>query len=462
LETGSSIVKNVEELKTLFRDREEVAMDLVRIVGSALAAVEPRGLVRRKVSVRGDELHVGGESVVLSEFREVWIISVGKAAPGMARGILEALGRPIEKCIVIAPAGSDISIIRGEAEVYLASHPIPDGSGLRASARLLEELDRVSRETLIIFLLSGGSSALLPAPAEGLTLEDEAEVTGMLMKSGATIEELNTVRKHISSIKGGLLARAMVPARVLSLILSDVPGDRLDVVGSGPTLPDPSTFREAYQVLVRRNVWDGAPERVKKRIEDGLAGLVEETPKPGDPAFERVTNILIGGVGDACEAAAQAARGLGYNAEILARSFEGEAGSLGLLMGSMALEVEGRPGRLYVLGGESTVRVKGEGRGGRNQELALAALTRLGRGCRSIVAAFGTDGVDGPTDAAGAVASSEQAQIARDLSLNPQDYLERNDSYTFFKKVGGHIFTGPTGTNVGDIVLVLSPGQAKA
>ncbi len=454
---GHSIIKNLADLEDLFSGREGVLADLLSMIGSTLAAVEPRGLIRRKVKVRGDELIVGGEALRLREFREVWVVSVGKAAPGMARGMLDVLDRPVGKCIVIAPAGSDASVIKGEAEVHLASHPIPDESGLRATARLLEELSNVSRDTLIILLLSGGSSALLPAPATGLTLEDEAEVSRLLMNAGATIEELNIVRKHISSVKGGQLAKAMMPARVLCLILSDVPGDRLDVVGSGPTLPDPSTFRDAYNVLVRRNVWQDAPARVRERIEAGMAGAVEETPKPGDPAFQRVTNILIGCVGDACEAAAQAAREMGYNAAILSRSFEGEASSLGLLLGSVAIELEGRAGVLYVLGGESTVRVRGDGVGGRNQELALAALTRLRRDSRCVVASVGTDGVDGPTDAAGAVACSEQIARAENFGLDPREYLERNDSYTFFKKVGGHIVTGPTGTNVGDVVLVLSP-----
>jgi glycerate-2-kinase len=445
------------ELEDLFRGREKALADLLRVIESALAAVEPRRLIRRKVRVRGDELIVGGESLRLDGFREVWVVSVGKAAPLMARGMLDVLDRPVGKCIVIAPAGSDTSIIEDDAEVHLASHPIPDESGLRATARLLEELRKASRDTLIILLLSGGSSALLPAPAAGLTLEDEAEVSRRLMNAGATIEELNIVRKHISSIKGGQLAKAMMLARVLCLILSDVPGDRLDVVGSGPTLPDPSTFRDAYNVLVRRNVWKDAPPRVRERIEAGMTGAIDETPKPGDPVFQRVTNILIGGVGDACEAAAQAAREMGYDAVILSRSFEGEASSLGLLLGSVALELGGRPGTLYVLGGESTVRVRGGGVGGRNQELALAALTKLRRDSRCVLASVGTDGVDGPTDAAGAVACSEQVARAESLGLDPRDYLGRNDSYTFFKKVGGHIVTGPTGTNVGDIVLVLSP-----
>ncbi|GBC72143.1 D-glycerate 2-kinase [Candidatus Calditenuaceae archaeon HR02] len=454
---GHSIVKNLAELEDLFRSREGVLADLLSLVGSALTAVEPRGLIQRKVEIRAGELIVGGEALCLREFREIWVVSVGKAAPGMARGMLDVLDRPVGKCIVIAPVGSDTSIIEGEAEVHLASHPIPDESGLKAQARLLEELSTASSDTLIIFLLSGGSSALLPAPATGLNLEDEAEVTRRLMNAGATIEELNIVRKHISSIKGGQLARMMMPARVLCLILSDVPGDRLDVVGSGPTVPDPSTFRDAYNVLVRRGVWHDAPARVRERIEAGMAGTVEETPKPGDRVFQRVTNFLIGSVSDACEAAAQAAREMGYDAVILSRSFEGEASSLGILLGSIAIELEGRAGVLYVLGGESTVRVKGGGVGGRNQELALAALTRLRRDSRCLVVSIGTDGVDGPTDAAGAIACSEQIARAESLGLDPLDYLERNDSYTFFKQIGGHIVTGPTGTNVGDVVLVLSP-----
>ncbi|MEM0444422.1 MAG: DUF4147 domain-containing protein [Nitrososphaerota archaeon] len=451
------LVKNSAELMRLFREREQVAVDLLRLVEAGLAAVEPRSLTRRKVVLKNNLLAVDGFSLDLGGFRSVWVIAVGKAAPGMARGLMDVLGGRVDKCVVVAPRGSDLSMIGGSLHVYLSSHPIPDESGLRASEALLEMLKDVSKDTLIIFLVSGGASSLLPAPAEGVSLSDKAEATRLLLSSGATIEELNIVRKHLSSVKGGQLARAMSPARVLSLILSDVPGDKLEVIGSGPTLPDPSTFRDAYEVLVRRNVWTDLPRAVRERIEAGVAGRLEETPKPGDPLFERVTNVLIGSVGDALEAVVEAGSRLGYRGLILSRCFEGEASSLGLLFGTMALELERRPGELFALGGESTVNVRGRGRGGRNQELALAALTRLKEGCRNIVASFGTDGVDGPTDAAGGVACSEQLAIIRSLGLNPRDYLETNDSYTFFKKVGGHIVTGPTGTNVGDVVLILSP-----
>lgn len=450
-------VKNSVELRRLFREREHVADDLLRLINSALAAVEPRSLIRRNVVLRDDFLSVGGVGLLLGEYSSVWVVAIGKAAPGMARGVVEVLDGRVDRCVVVAPRGCDVSLVGGLAEVFLSSHPIPDESGLRASEALLEMFRRASRDTLIIFLVSGGASALLPAPAEGLSLEDEAEVTRRLLYSGASIGELNIVRKHLSLIKGGQLARAMAPARVLSLILSDVPGDRLEVVGSGPTLPDPSTFRDAYEVLVRRNVWNDVPEKVRQRIEAGIAGRVKETPKPGDPLFERVTNVLIGSISDALDAAAKTGADMGYRVNILSRSFEGEASSLGLLVGSMALELERRPRVLYILGGESTVNVRGGGKGGRNQELALAALTKMGEDCRAVVASVGTDGVDGPTDAAGAVACSELVAAYRRLGLDPIDYLRRNDSYAFFERIGGHLFTGPTGTNVGDMVIVLSP-----
>jgi len=455
LRPGPPLVKNLGELRSLFSERSWLADELVGMLEAALRAVDPRVLLSRKVEVREDALRVGGVEVGLAGYRRVLVVSVGKAAPGLARGMLDILGGHVDRCIVVAPLGADASILGGEAEVYFASHPIPDESGLRASQALLGELGGMTSDTLVILLLSGGSSALLPAPAEDLTLRDEAEVTRLLLSSGATIEELNVVRKHVSAVKGGQLARAMMPARVLALILSDVPGDRLDVVGSGLTAPDPSTFRDAYEVLVRRGVWDAAPPPVRRRIEAGVAGLLGETPKPGDPVFERVTNVLIGGVGDALEAAAEAAEAAGYRAEILARSFEGEATSIGLLLGSVALER--RPGTVLLLGGESTVRVVGGGKGGRNQELALAALTRLRPDSDGVVVSVGTDGLDGPTDAAGAVACREVLEAAGRLGLKPREYLERNDSYSFFRQASGHIVTGPTGTNVGDVALVLYP-----
>jgi len=450
------IIKNRGEILRVFGSRQELVGDVLELVEVAISAVEPAGLVGRKLRLSGQTLRAGEASVSLEGVRGVWVVSVGKAAPGMARGALEVLGELVERCVVVAPRGSDFSPVMGRAEMLPSSHPIPDESGLRASYTLIEMLRGASRDTLIVFLLSGGASALLPAPAEGITLEDEAETTRLLLEAGATITELNTVRKHVSAVKGGLLAKAMMPARVLSLIISDVPCDRMDVVGSGPTTPDPSTFRDAQEVLVRYGVWERAPRRVRERIERGVAGLVEETPKPGDPIFSRVTNVIIGGVGEALEAAARRAEELGYRASILSRCFEGEASSLGLFLGSVARELQRSPGTVYLAGGESTVRVVGGGRGGRNQELALAALTKMD-GCRNaLLAAVGTDGVDGPTDAAGAVVGEELLALAEALRIRPQDYLRANDSYTFFRLVGGHIVTGPTGTNVGDVVFIVS------
>lgn len=456
------VIRNRGEILSVFCSRAALVEDLLEILEASIKAVEPRGIVKRKLRLEGGALVAGEAATSLRGVREVWVVAVGKAAPGMARGALELLGGLARRCVVVAPRESDFSALRGLAEILPSSHPIPDDSGLRAAETLLEELRRATADTLILFLLSGGASALLPAPAEGIRLEDEAETTRLLLEAGATITDLNTVRKHISSVKGGLLARAMMPARVLSLILSDVPCDRLDVVGSGPTAPDPTTFRDALEVLVRYGVWERAPQRVRERLERGVSGLLEETPKPGDPVFQKVTNLVIGGVGDALEAAASRAVSLGYEARILSRCFEGEASSMGLFMGSVARELERHGGTVYLAGGESTVRVRGRGRGGRNQELALAALTKM-QGCRGVMlAALGTDGVDGPTDAAGAVAGEEQLVRAEELSIRPEDYLRNNDSYSFFKRVGGHIVTGPTGTNVGDIVVTISAGQPLA
>jgi len=314
-------------------------------------------------------------------------------------------------------------------------------------------------DDLGIFLRSGGGAAPMPLPAEGVTRADIQGVTGGLLRAGATINELNAVRKHLSAFKGGQLARACQPTKVVSLILSDVVGDPLDTIASGPTAPDPTTFADAIDVLERHGVWRGAGEGVRAHLTDGARGQVPETPKPGDPLFRRVRNIVVASNLTAAERAAEAARGLGYRSMLLTTRLEGEARHAGALISGLArgASLDGRPLKppsCIILGGETTVAVKGDGLGGRNQELSLSASRAIG-GLSCVIAALGTDGIDGPTDAAGALADGATAARASEKGLDPDAFLARNDSYSFFKALGDNIFTGPTGTNVNDLALVL-------
>jgi len=302
---------------------------------------------------------------------------------------------------------------------------------------------------------------MTPLPADGISLEEKQQVTKLLLKSGASINEFNAVRKHISAFKGGLLAKYAYPARVLSLIISDVVGDRLDVISSGPTSPDTSTFQDAYQVLNRYGLWHQIPESVRRRIEAGLRGEVAETPKPGDRIFEKVHNLIIGSNRLACNLAVKTARELGLNSVILSSVVEGEARYVGTVYGSILVEesLEDNPIEkpvAIVAGGETTVTVKGSGVGGRNQELVLSASVKI-QGLKSVaLASIGTDGVDGLTDAAGAIADGKTIQRASEENLDPRECLDNNDSHRFFKKLGDLIFTGPTGVNLMDITVMVA------
>jgi glycerate-2-kinase len=313
---------------------------------------------------------------------------------------------------------------------------------------------------LVICLISGGGSALMPYPAEGISLEDKQDVTSRLLMKGATIDDLNAVRKHLSAIKGGQLARRCYPTRVVSLILSDVVGDPLDTIASGPTSPDTTTFRNAVDVLKKYKLWDDICSQVRERLEYGVKKVIVETPKPGDEIFNHVTNIIVGNNSIAAESAAEAAEALGYNSLIVSTMVEGEAAEVGTVLAGIARELaaKGRPLKppaAVIVGGEMTVNVRGSGRGGRNQELALSLARRI-TGLKAVAASLATDGIDGPTEASGAIVDGETSTKASKAGLSIEKFLAENDSHSFFKKIGDTIVTGPTGTNVNDLVLIIT------
>jgi hydroxypyruvate reductase len=386
------------------------------------------------------------------------VLAIGKAALAMAAGAARVLPR-IDRGIVLTPAG-----VAGGAppgfEVHRGGHPLPDRDGLAGARAALEAVHHAGPADRLLVLLSGGGSALLTLPAGEITLDDVRQLTGLLLAAGAPIDELNTVRKHCDALKGGGLARVTMPAPVRALVVSDVIGDAPDVIASGPVSPDPTTFQDAIDVLERRGVWADVGPNVRAHLEAGRAGHLPETPKPGDPTFESVELEVIGSVAHAVAAAAARADELGYRATIVSAALSGEARRVGTELAARARAVREQsrpspPPAALLAGGETTVTVTGDGRGGRNQEVALGAALDL-EGARGVlVMSAGTDGVDGPTDAAGAVATGTTLPRARALGLDPAAHLARNDAHPFFDALGDLVRTGPTGTNVMDLMVVL-------
>jgi glycerate 2-kinase len=320
--------------------------------------------------------------------------------------------------------------------------------------KMLDLVGKPSADTLVICLISGGGSSLLPMPREGLELSDKVEVTRALLRAGATIQELNVVRKHLSAFKGGWLARRLYPCTVLSLVISDVVGNSLDSIASGPLTPDPSTFSDAERILKKYELWNDVPVGVVATLRKGLEGRIPETPKPGAKYFAKVFNVIVGSNDDACNAAVKRLNSSGCKAALLTTSYEGEARFAGLFLGSIVnySALKARP-RGVVCGGETTVAVKGDGRGGRNQEFALGAAMKISGNRGISLLSIGTDGVDGSTDAAGAIVDGSTIRRAGSLGLSVEEVLSRNDSYRFFKELNDLVMTGPTGTNVNDVSI---------
>lgn len=431
---------------------------LGRMLEAALEAVDPAAAVRRTVRRTGPLLQIGQQRYDLRKHGRVVAVGAGKAGAPMGKALEDRLGGMLESGLLVVKYGH--ALPTRALKVLEAGHPVPDQAGQEAATRLLDLVGGLQPTDLLFVLLSGGASSLLPAPAPGLTLEDKQETTRLLLHSGASIGEINAVRKHLSTLKGGGLAAA-TRARVICLILSDVIGDDLGTIGSGPTSPDPTTFADACEILQRYRIWEQVPPRVRERLSGGLTGTVKETPKPGAPLFRRVHNQIIGNNRAAVEAAAQAARRAGYRTLILSTSLTGEAREVAKVFGAIGRELArwNRPGRrpaCVIAGGECTVTVRGGGKGGRAQEFALAAALEIAGLNNVWVAGFGTDGTDGPTDSAGAVVDGRTVSRAVAAGLDPGTALLRSDAYPLFSKLGAHIMTGPTGTNVNDLYLLLA------
>ena len=413
--------------------------DAVRAIwDAALAAGDVAPLVR--AHLRLDRRHA-----------RVFLLGAGKASGVMAAAAEEILGDRVAGGFVVVKEGYGARLRR--VEIAEAGHPVPDARGLAASARLLEIARAAGEDDLILFLVSGGGSALTPAPAPPITLAEKQELTRLLLASGATIGELNAVRKHLSLFKGGQLARAAWPATVLTLALSDVIGDPLDVVASGPTAPDPTTFADGLDVLSRRGLSGRVPASIARRLEAGRAGDIQETPTPGDPLFDRVSNVVIGNNALVTDAAVTTARRLGFQADLTTRELEGEARDVARDFVARARRLT--PPACLIAGGETTVTVRGQGKGGRCQEFALAAALELQPADRITILAAGTDGTDGPTDATGAIVDAGSIARGTAAGADARRALADNDAYGFLRASADLIVSGPTRTNLLDLYLAV-------
>jgi glycerate-2-kinase len=454
------IVINKEQLiqngeTELDRKARELAL---KSLEASTKAVDPRRIIKSKVLLEGSILRVDNYTFNIKKFKNVYVIGGGKASGLMAEAIEAISDKKITDGHVNVPKGGKYrtSIIK----IHEASHPIPDEYGVEGARRMLEMAEKAGEDDLIICLISGGGSSLMPLPRDGITIADKRKITQDLLRCGATINEINTVRKHISAFKGGWLAKKVYPATILNLILSDVVGDPLEFIASGPTVPDSTTFSDAIKVLKKYGLWDKAPESIKKVLLDGEKGLIPETPKANDEAFQKVFNIVIGNNRTASMAACETLKSEGLNTLILTSLLEGEARHVGTVLASIAREIiaSGNPIQRpagIVVGGETTVTVTGKGLGGRNQEIALAAAQIISGLNGVVVASLSTDGVDGPTDAAGALADGKTIARAEAFGLKAEEFLVENNSYHFFSKLGDLIFTGPTGTNVNDVSVIV-------
>jgi hydroxypyruvate reductase len=436
-------------------ERRSLRRHAVQIFQAGLKAADPVEAVLRHVSVSGNALTAGKRRYELSRIRRVFVIGAGKASASMAVALERLLGSRIAGGAINVKYGHTAKLRR--VSLKECGHPVPDLAGLCGAEAIAEIAREATAADLLICAISGGASALLPAPAPPVTLAEKQEMTRLLLSCGATIHEINTVRKHISWLKGGQLARMAAPARVISLILSDVIGDDVDAIGSGPTAPDPSTFDDALAILDRHGLRRHAPAPVRTRLEAGArGGDIDETPKSVPNAY----NLVIGSNRLAMDAAVEKAKELGFRTMVLSTTVEGEAREVAHVHAAIAKEIvsSSRPvaaPACVLSGGETTVTVRGNGLGGRNQEFALAAALDIEGMSEVAILSAGTDGTDGPTDAAGAIADGGTLARARKAGVDARRFLENNDSYRFFAALGDLIHTGPTKTNVMDIRVVL-------
>ena len=440
----SQIIKNgkTEELK-------EIRKDILEILSAAVKSVDSYSAV--KAIINNKKITFGKKSFDVSDYDNIYLIGFGKASAGMAQAVCDLL--PIKKGAIITNELKKKSSNRVTS--FIGSHPIPNKKNIDATDKLLEIVKKCRKNDLLIVLISGGGSALFCKPRA--SINDIQHTTDLLLKSGADIKEINTIRKHLSYVKGGQLAK-IAQCTVVSLIISDIIRDPIEFIASGPTYPDSTTFLDAKEILIKYNLWSKVPLSIIKIINEGITGKVPETPKKGEKSFRSVYNFIIANNDIACNAAEEKAEELGYKTMLLTTCLEGDAKEKGKYLTEKALNFHTFAKKIiFISGGETTVKIKGIGIGGRNQEMVLSSITKISNR-RLVFSSFATDGIDGSSDAAGAIADSYSLNRATENKLDPYLYLEDNNSYEFFKNLGDYLITGPTGTNVMDIQLIIKLG----
>ena len=457
-----------EQLATNSLRRFPRGAEICQVLAAAINSADAAASIKKIVTLSGNLLIVDHNTYDLEVYKRIFVLAAGKAAVPMATAVSEILGDLISSGVVITKHGyidPKLSILQPQIIVFEAGHPVPDRRSLKASSKLVSSIRNLDQDDLVICLFSGGGSSLMLQPATGLSLKDIQDTISLLLTCGATIDEINTIRKHLDELKGGKLAKLLFPATVITLLLSDVIGDQLDVIASGPTVADNSTFEDGLAVLKQYNLISQAPQAVFTHLSNGIARNIPETIKPGDPVLDKVQYVLVGSNTQSALAALQAAEALGFTSSLLSSPIHGEAAQVGLELAETAKSLwvshaAGSPPACIINGGETTVTVKGTGLGGRNQELALGAVHSLAGIDQIMLISLATDGGDGPTDAAGAVVTNQTYSIGLAKNLYPLDFLERNDAYHYFEPLGDLIKTGPTLTNVNDLVFIfrVQPG----
>lgn len=435
------------------------AMKVKRILASALNAVDPSLSVKRVMSRQGENLKIAGNIYNLTQYKRVLIAGFGKASEAMGEAAAEILGNYLSEGILITK-GPPTQHLRG-ISVFEGAHPVPDQRSIDGAQKIVDLLSTTIVEDLVICLISGGGSALLTLPVSGIALDDIQEMTQIMLDCGATINQINCLRKHLSQVKGGQLARLTRAGQIATLILSDVIGDPLDVIASGPMVPDPTTYSDAINILEKLSIINDVPESIVNHLKIGQEGKIQDTPKSDNFNFDHVHNAIIGNNYQASSAAIKQAHKEGFSPILLTTSLQGEARTAGKILASIIKQVAStgepvsRPACI-VVGGETTVTIRGQGLGGRNQELALAAVEDLSGIENVMMVSLATDGDDGPTDAAGAVVTGETLVRARMLGQDPSKHLANNSSYRFFDVLGDLLKPGLTGTNVNDLVFLIT------
>ncbi|MDO9545461.1 MAG: glycerate kinase [Pelolinea sp.] len=434
--------------------------DINRIINQSLGSVDPFLCISETIDLDGNLLRIANSSINLEIINNIYILGVGKAVIPMAKAVESKIGKRITGGFLISKHRIDHveTQISPKIQIHLGGHPLPDERSIDCAKKLEKFVGIIDKNDLIINLISGGGSALMSLPYDGISLADIRLLTDILLKSGAVIQEINTIRKHIDRIKGGGLAIMTHPTQLVSLILSDVVGDEISMIASGPTIEDETTYLNAMEIIRKYNIENKIPISILNHIKMGLRGKVQETVKSGDKAVKNVTNTIIGSLSIAIDSAEKTAQDLGYNTIIDTKKLVGEAREIGKSIASSFINMYENDllnlPTCFMAGGETTVTISGNGKGGRNQELVLSAIEQFENYNNCCMISIATDGEDGPTDAAGAFITGTSLKKAKDKGLDPQKYLINNDSYSFFEQIGNLIKIGPTGTNVNDLIFL--------